>query len=123
MLDHFNLPITDLERSVAFYQTILAPLKGSLIMHDDGAGGFGTSTWAFGLVTTAQPITPIHLAFTALSHEAVREFYQVAIEAGGLDNGKPGLRLEYGPAYFAAYVLDPDGHNVEAVCRQDNSTG
>ncbi len=121
MLDHFNLPVSDLEQSTAFYQAVLAPLNMTLIMRDGDAVGFGMNTWAFGLVRTVQPVTPIHLAFSALTCEAVREFYAAALKAGGRDNGKPGLRVQYGPAYFAAYNLDPDGHNVEAVCRSEDS--
>ncbi len=121
MLDHFNLPVSKLEKSIVFYETILKTLNMQLLLRDGDAVGFGKNSWEFGIVQTTQNFVPIHLAFSAASHEEVCSFYKAAMEVGGIDNGHPGIREEYGPRYYAAYILDPDGHNVEAVCRYDNN--
>jgi len=81
--------------------------------------GFGENTWSFGLEQTGDSVPAIHLAFIAESRDAVQSFYQTALAANGRDNGQPGLREQYGANYYAAYILDPDGHNVEAVCRHN----
>jgi catechol 2,3-dioxygenase-like lactoylglutathione lyase family enzyme len=117
IVDHVNLPVTDLERSRRFYERALAPLGCRFLMQDREAVGFGIENWNFGLTRTEFPFPPIHLAFIAESQEQVRSFYAAALGAGGRANGEPGLRLQYHPAYFAAFVFDPDGHNIEAVHR------
>jgi len=117
MIDHVNLPVRDLERSRAFYERVLAPLGFRVLGRDGQAVGFGGDAWAFGIVATPPPLVPLHLAFTAASRAAVDRFYEAALAAGGRSNGTPGLRPAYDPDYYAAFVLDPDGHNVEAVCR------
>jgi catechol 2,3-dioxygenase-like lactoylglutathione lyase family enzyme len=117
VIDHFNLPVSNLEASRRFYERALAPLGLTFLMKDGDAIGFGVETWVFGLVAETLPIPPLHLAFRAASREAVDKFFSVAILAGGRSNGSPGIRAAYDPSYYAAYVLDPDGHNVEAVCR------
>ena len=117
MLDHFNLPVSNLEKSTEFYQPILKTLGINILMQDQNAVGFGVDAWEFGIVLESGQIAKIHLAFQATCHEQVEKFYAAAISAGGLDNGAPGLRPEYSSAYYSAYVLDPDGHNLEAVFR------
>ena len=85
-------------------------------MQDGAAVGFGCECWRFGIVQMARSIPRLHLAFEAPSRAHVDRFFEAAPQAGGRDNGGPGLR-SYDESYYAAFVLDPDGHNIEAVCR------
>jgi catechol 2,3-dioxygenase-like lactoylglutathione lyase family enzyme len=123
-LDHVSLSVSDAERSKAFYVAALAPLGIKLIMEGRSGLGFGRAFphfWVRAGVGTFQSaehlqrITPVHLAFTARSREEVVAFYEAALRAGGRDFGPPALRPEYHARYFGAFVLDPDGHNIEAV--------
>jgi catechol 2,3-dioxygenase-like lactoylglutathione lyase family enzyme len=111
MFDHVELPVTDLAASAAFYRAVLAPLGIEQGYESDSAAEFG----ALSLVPRPRR-APLHVAFIAESREAVEVFHRAGLDAGGRDNGPPGLR-DYAPDYFAAYLLDPDGHNVEAVHR------
>lgn len=117
MIDHFNLPVADLTASRSFYEAILEPLGYRCLMQDGAAVGFGRDSWAFGIIEMLPPFPNMHLAFAASSRHEVDEFYRAAIAVGGRDNGPPGLRPVYGHNYYAAFVIDPTGHNVEAVCR------
>ena len=117
MIDHFNLPVADLERSKAFYDKVLAAIGYHTFGKDGNAVGYGETTWAFGIVTTLGIIPCLHVAFTATSQRQVDEFHRVALELGARSNGTPGSRVQYDPNYYAAFVRDPDGHNVEAVFR------
>ncbi len=120
MLDHVTIGITELERSKRFYDQALRPLGiERLYAEKDTFAGYGASRKAFfwiGRRSEAQ--TSTHVAFAAQDRETVDRFYQAALAAGGRDNGQPGLRPHYHPDYYGAFVLDPDGHNIEAVCRQ-----
>jgi catechol 2,3-dioxygenase-like lactoylglutathione lyase family enzyme len=118
MIDHFNLPVRELARSRHFYEHVLAPLGLRFILQDGDALGFGTDTWAFGIVLSREVIPKLHLAFAAESRSAVDRFFEVAVSLGAQSNGAPGFRTEYDPSYYAAFVFDPDGHNIEAVCRR-----
>ena len=118
MIDHFNLPVSDLERSRRFYEHVLAPLGLRFILQDGSAVGFGTDTWAFGIVVVREAFPKLHLAFAAQSRAAVDRFFEAALSLGAQSNGAPGFRTEYDPSYYAAFVFDPDGHNIEAVCRR-----
>jgi catechol 2,3-dioxygenase-like lactoylglutathione lyase family enzyme len=116
MLDHIGVPVSDLTVSRTFYTRALAPLGAGVVMETNDAVGFGKAgkpQFWIGTSTTV-PIS-VHVAFTA-SRAEVDAFYAAAMQAGGRDNGAPGLRPHYHPSYYAAFVLDPDGHNVEAVC-------
>jgi catechol 2,3-dioxygenase-like lactoylglutathione lyase family enzyme len=123
MLDHAGFPVSDYARSKAFYLQALAPLGYALVMevqqheNDAPAAGFGATgkpdLWIGGEGGLQRPI---HIAIAAQDRAAVDAFYRAAIAAGGKDNGAPGLRPHYHPNYYAAFVLDPDGHNIEAVC-------
>jgi len=117
VLDHFNLPVFDLGRSRRFYERVLAPLESRFFAEDGPAIGFGNSAWQFGIVATPAPISKLHVAFRAPSRNAVDAFFNEALAAGATSNGPPGVRQQYDPQYYAAFVLDPDGHNVEAVFR------
>jgi catechol 2,3-dioxygenase-like lactoylglutathione lyase family enzyme len=117
IIDHIGLAVTDYQRSKEFYSRALAPLNIQLIMEVENAAGFGKDgkpEFWFGVRPAA--VQPVHVAFVAESRGDVRQFYQAAIAAGGKDNGPPGPREIYHPDYYGAFVLDPDGHNIEAVC-------
>ncbi|KAI9002165.1 Glyoxalase/Bleomycin resistance protein/Dihydroxybiphenyl dioxygenase [Hyaloraphidium curvatum] len=121
LFDHISLPVTDFEKSKAFYLAALKPLGVESIMEFGKSVGMGKngepSFWIDG-TTGADVTTPKgqHLAFSAPTRKLVDEWYEAAIAAGGTDNGKPGLRKDYSPTYYGAFVLDPDGHRIEAVC-------
>jgi catechol 2,3-dioxygenase-like lactoylglutathione lyase family enzyme len=125
MIDHFGLNVSDLARSKAFYEAALAPLRYRIAKEIPGiaigfgcANGFGTSPDPAGdfWIAKATPITtPMHFAFSAASRDIVTAFFDAAINAGGKSNGEPGVRPQYHSDYFAAFVIDPDGHNIEAV--------
>lgn len=122
IIDHIGLAISDFEQSKAFYSTSLAPLNIELVAEVHGWAGFGRNgkpDFWFGPHVKTQH--PMHIAFLAESRDQVDQFYEAAISAGGKDNGKPGIRDIYHPNYYGAFVIDPDGHNIEAVCHQDVS--
>ncbi len=124
-LDHIGINVTDYARSKTFYEKALAPLGITLAMEYGKAAGFGRDkkpdfwigqgTTSFQKAEQLDSITPIHVCFTARSRADVDAFHAAAIAAGGRDNGKPGIRAEYHPNYYGAFVIDPDGHNVEAA--------
>jgi catechol 2,3-dioxygenase-like lactoylglutathione lyase family enzyme len=120
MIDHIGLSVSDYGRSKAFYLAALAPLGYELVMEVREAGphaGFGLGGKPDFWIGTGKATTAgAHVAFAAPDRTTVRAFYQAALDAGARDNGPPGLRPEYHPTYYGAFVLDPDGHNVEAVC-------
>lgn len=123
MLDHLGFPVADYARSKAFYEKALAPLGYALIMEvrqtdqDSPAAGFGAEGRPdFWIGGEGGLNHPVHIAFTTKDRATVDAFYRAALAAGGRDNGPPGLRPHYHPNYYGAFVLDPDGHNVEAVC-------
>ena len=117
MLDHIGFEVSDYEKSKAFYTAAMAPLGYEMIVEGYGYAGFGADGkpdfWINGGKVTAPQL---HVAFRAANRAKVREFYAAAIAAGGKDNGPPGIRAMYHPHYYGAFVLDPDGHNIEAVC-------
>jgi catechol 2,3-dioxygenase-like lactoylglutathione lyase family enzyme len=118
MIDHLSLRVQDHPRAVAFYQAALAPLGYKVMMEFPGATGLGAGMPDFWLMATDQPSSPTHLAFSA-ARDAVEAFHAAALAAGGTDNGAPGLRADYHPHYYAAYVRDPEGNNIEVVCHAD----
>lgn len=126
MLDHIGFGVTDFQRSQQFYTEALAPLGISLLMEvtaeQTGAAahaGFGKDGKPFFWIGTGgRPGGPTHVAFAADDRGSVDAFYRAALAAGGRDNGGPGVRAHYHPNYYGAFVLDPDGHNIEAVCHR-----
>jgi catechol 2,3-dioxygenase-like lactoylglutathione lyase family enzyme len=114
MLDHIRLPVSDCERSKRFYAAALAPL-GSVLLVEEGDAGFGPPRKPQFWIGPGRVAAPAHVAFVAVDRAAVRAFHAAAVAAGGRDNGSPGLRPHYHANYYAAFVLDPDGHNIEAV--------
>ena len=123
MLDHVDFAVQDLALSQAFYVTALAPLGIRPLIEIDREDGRQGTGFGLGELTQfhiggGRPVAGrLHVAFAAQTRAAVDAFYRAALDAGGRDDGRPGLRLRYGEHYYAAYVLDPDGHVVEAVCR------
>jgi catechol 2,3-dioxygenase-like lactoylglutathione lyase family enzyme len=119
MLDHVTVNVSDPEQAKAFYREALAPLGYSLQMEFPGAAGFGTGEgipdfW----LGSSEERGASHVAFQAPDRATVDQFYEAATSAGGKDNGAPGLRPNYHETYYAAYVHDADGNNVEAVCHK-----
>lgn len=118
-LDHVGFSVKDFAASRAFYKAALAPLGMSVVMEGPGWAGFGEpGKPEFWLGASATTSTRVHVAFRAADRAQVRAFYAAAIAAGGKDNGAPGLRPDYHEHYYGAFVLDPDGHNIEAVCHR-----
>ena len=121
MLDHAGINVSDYDRSRDFYTHALAPLGCELLMEPvPRTGGFGRDGNPFFWITgTREPVTSnVHIAFTVDDRATVDAFHAAAVEAGGTDNGPPGVRDLYHPAYYGAFVLDPDGNNIEAVCHR-----
>ena len=122
MIDHTGFHVADIERSKEFYGKALAPLGYSLVheMPEWKVAGYGEGGKAdFWLVGDGAE-KPSHVAFRATNKESVEKFYEAGMAAGGTDNGAPGYRKEYTPGYYAAFVKDPDGHNIEVVFHDPN---
>jgi len=118
MYDHIGIKVGNLETSVRFYAAALAPLGYVLCSKDENGAGFGPkgkpALWLYahrGLKEAGA-----HIAFRAPDHAAIKKFYGEGLKAGGRDNGAAGPRADYSPTYYAAFLIDPDGNNVEAVC-------
>lgn len=127
IIDHTGFNVSDFARSVAFYKAALAPLGITMLAEYGPVAGFGRTKpelWLAGAKPDfqteeqAKTIVPVHLALAARSRAEVDAFYAAAIAAGARDNGPPGIRAHYHPNYYGAFVLDPDGHNIEAVVHQ-----
>jgi catechol 2,3-dioxygenase-like lactoylglutathione lyase family enzyme len=129
VIDHIGFPVSDYARSKSFYSQALAPLGYELVMEIDGAhtesgapaAGFGRAGkpdfWIGGEGGLEKPL---HVAIAASDRASVDAFHAAALKAEGRDNGAPGLRPHYHSTYYAAFILDPDGHNIEAVCHGGN---
>lgn len=116
MLDHLGIGVSDYAKSKAFYLKALAPLGYTLIMEFGPTAGFGADGKPDFWVSAGTPALQLHVAFAASNHKTVDAFHAAALAAGGRDNGPPGLRPHYHSTYYGAFVLDLDGHNIEAVC-------
>lgn len=128
MIDHISFRVRDFDASLAFYKAALAPLGYSVLMSFPGIAGLGrdgkpdlwigagaADYWPAGSVVGA---SPLHIAISADDKAAVDAFYAAAIAAGATDHGAPGMRPQYHPGYYGAFVVDPNGHNLEAVCHR-----
>jgi catechol 2,3-dioxygenase-like lactoylglutathione lyase family enzyme len=117
MYDHIGLKVSDLDASIRFYTAALAPLGYVLCSRDESGAGFGPpdapALWLYRSKNGDR--AGVHLAFRAADHAAIKAFHLGGLKAGGHDNGAPGLRADYSPTYYAAFLIDPDGNNVEAV--------
>jgi catechol 2,3-dioxygenase-like lactoylglutathione lyase family enzyme len=119
MIDHITLKVRDAAKAKAFYSAALRPLGYEVLMEFEGSFGLGAGgkpdLW---IVQDAENTRPTHFAFAAPDRRAVDLFHAAALASGARDNGKPGVREHYHPSYYGAFVLDQDGHNVEAVCHR-----
>ena len=123
MIDHTGIRVSDIERSKRFFTEALAPLGYRVLREHPISGiGFGKERPDF-WIKQGTPGPRVHVAFSAEEREVVDAFYQAALAAGGRDDGPPGVRMEYNPNYYGAFVLDPDGHSIEAVCRKPAVAG
>jgi catechol 2,3-dioxygenase-like lactoylglutathione lyase family enzyme len=118
MIDHTGVAVSDFARSKAWYEQALAPLGYAMLKQWETFAGFGVAPKPDFWIGLGKPTDKIHIAFRAASRSIVDAFYQAAIAAGGTDNGGPGVRAHYHEHYYGAFVLDPDGHNVEACCHE-----
>ncbi len=121
MIDHIGIRSSDLARSKAFYVNALAPIGYAQLMEFPGGVGYGVAPkpdfWIDGRPSD-KPIERVHVAFRVSRRAEVKAFYDAALAAGGTDNGAPGVRPHYHPDYYGAFVIDPDGHNIEVVCHE-----
>ncbi|UTW46286.1 VOC family protein [bacterium SCSIO 12696] len=119
MIDHISLTVTDLDNTKAFFSQALEPLGIALVMEVEGWAGYGAEgkpeIW-FGQQDLSQ--RPMSISFRAETRSQVNGFYEAALAAGGLDNGSPDIRENYHPSYYSAFVIGPDGHNIEVVCHE-----
>ncbi len=115
MLDHVTLKVRDLEKAKAFYSAALKPLGYAVMMEFGSYAGLGAGKPDFWITADPETVRATHIAFGAKDRKVVDAFYEAAIAAGATDNGKPGIRADYHPSYYAAFVHDPDGNNLEVV--------
>lgn len=121
MIDHISIGVRDLKKTKRFYDSVLQPLGYRCLSEGDTSLGYGRDVVAFWISPSAHPVpadmeSGLHFCFAAPSRDSVNAFHTAALAAGGRDNGKPGLRADYGPDYYAAFVIDPDGYRLEAHC-------
>ena len=121
MIAHVSIGARDITRARRFYDAALKPLGYTCLSPGDNSLGYGAEAPEFWISATAHPVPPddrsgLHVCFTAPSRPAVDAFHKAALKGGGRDNGKPGLRPDYGPGYYAAFAVDPDGYRIEAWC-------
>ena len=120
MIDHVGLKVSDYEKSLKFYAQALEPL-GYRAEYTDGNGktaGFGVKGSPDFWITEGKPVSPVHVAFRCPNRRTVNTFHAAALSAGAKDNGAAGPRPDYGHTYYAAFVLDPDGNNIELICHE-----
>ena len=121
MFDHVSIGVADIDRSKKFYDAALKPLGYSRLSDGETSLGYGDKAVALWLGATQKPVkadtgSGLHFCFVAPNRAAVDAFHANALKAGGTDNGKPGVRTDYGPKYYAAFAIDPDGYRLEAYC-------
>lgn len=122
MIDHIVLNVKDLAPGKRFYKEALSPLGYEILWNLEKWIGFGQDGKTDFWITQRDPLhTEVHVAFTCDERATVDQFYTAALQAGGKDNGPPGVREHYHPNYYAAFVFDPDGNNIEAVCHKEGN--
>jgi len=122
MFDHISFGVHDLDRTKRFYDAALAPLGYQCLSQGEGSLGYGRDRVGLWIGAAARPVpadeqSGLHFCFAAPDKRSVDAFHAAALGAGGCDNGKPGLRSDYSPGYYAAFVVDPDGYRLEAYCK------
>jgi catechol 2,3-dioxygenase-like lactoylglutathione lyase family enzyme len=125
MIDHVSIGIRDIAKAKSFYDAVLRPLGYLCLSPGESSLGYGKDAARFWANVSESPVAPdpnsgLHFCFSAPTRESVAAFHEAALAAGGRDNGKPGLRDDYGPNYFAAFVIDPDGYRIEAYCSRES---
>jgi len=121
MFDHVVFGVRDYEKSKEFYLRVLEPIDIAVVSENDlgiEMSSDGKSSLCIRRIPEENP-AHLHLAFVAPSREQVKDFHRIALEIGAQDNGAPGIRRNYSGQYYAAYIIDPDGHNIEMVCHED----
>ena len=126
MFDHVSIGVSDLKRAGRFYDAVMKPLDVTRQVDGEGALGYGEKATGLWILPVKSPVkadmeSGLHFCFVAPDRKAVDAFHAAALKAGGTDNGKPGVRADYGPKYYAAFVIDPDGYRLEAHCDQSAS--
>ena len=121
MLNHVSIGVGDIAKAKRFYDAALKPLGYKCMSQSPGSLGYGSDTVALWIGTSEKPVpadqkSGLHFCFDAPTRKSVDAFHAAALRAGGRDNGKPGIRGDYGPSYYAGYVVDPDGYRIEAYC-------
>jgi catechol 2,3-dioxygenase-like lactoylglutathione lyase family enzyme len=121
MFDHVSIGVSDLKRAGRFYDAVLKPLDVTRLSDGEGALGYGEKAAALWILPVKKPVkadmeSGLHFCFQAKCRAAVDAFHAAALKEGGKDNGKPGVRADYSPKYYAAFVVDPDGYRIEAYC-------
>ncbi len=119
MIDHISIGVRDIAKSKQFYDAALKPLGYQCLSKGEGSLGYGAEAVALWISAVENPVPPdmksgLHFCFTAPNRRSVDAFHAAALKAGGRNNGEPGLRDDYGPNYYAAFVVDPDGYRIEA---------
>jgi catechol 2,3-dioxygenase-like lactoylglutathione lyase family enzyme len=123
MIAHLSIGARDIARARHFYDATLKPLGYECLSSDDASLGYGVKAPGFWIIGTKHPVpandaSGLHICFTAPNRGSVDAFHKAALQAGGKDNGGPGLRAAYGPNYYAAFAIDPDGYRIEAWCSE-----
>jgi len=121
MLNHVSIGVRDIARTKRFYDAALKPLGYKCLSEQPGSLGYGSDAVVFWISESERPVAAdaksgLHFSFDAPTRKSVDAFHAAALKGGGRDNGKPGLRADYGPSYYAAFVVDPDGYRLEAYC-------
>jgi catechol 2,3-dioxygenase-like lactoylglutathione lyase family enzyme len=121
MIDHISIGISDIARAKRFYDAVLQPLGYRCLSEGADSLGYGKDAVVLWILAVARPVpldaeSGLHICFAAPTRESVKAFHAAALAGGGRDNGVPGLRADYGPHYYAAFVVDPDGYRIEAHC-------
>ncbi len=121
MIDHLSIGVHDVRNSKTFYDAALAPLGYSCLSESEDSLGYGKDDVVLWVNHSSSPVpadpeSGLHICFAAPTQESVKEFHKAALAAGGRNNGEPGLRDDYGPNYYAAFAIDPDGYRIEAHC-------
>jgi catechol 2,3-dioxygenase-like lactoylglutathione lyase family enzyme len=124
MFDHISIGVKDVARAKRFYDAALKPLNYACLSAEKTSLGYGNKAVSLWISASESPVpadpkSGLHFCLAAPTRQSVKDFHKLALASGGLDNGRPGLREDYGPNYFAAFVIDPDGYRLEAYCNKE----